>query len=163
MTKLCAHCGETKPWDAFQAAARWEDGTMRRPGSYCTPCIAERKRERRRRDPEWGKRVDRRDRERINADPEKLARRRELTRENGIVHRRRMGAKPRDTQRRAPVEVAALQEAMRESELANAELARRLGVDERRVRAMLEARRWQPETVARVVHALGLDPQEVAA
>lgn len=162
MTKICAHCNERKPWAAFQAAARWEDGSMRRPGSYCTPCIALRKRERRRADPEWAKRLDRQDWQRIKADPEKLARRRELTRENGIVHRRRRGAKPRDTQRRPPIDSTALKATFAASGMTQKELARRMGLDEKRVRTMLAGPRWHPDSAARWIHALGLDPLDLA-
>jgi hypothetical protein len=89
MTKFCPHCQTRKPWSEFYAAAKHPDGSMVRPGAYCKPCVAARRRERRRMDPEWARAVYRADWQRIKADPEKLARRRELTRENKAVWRER--------------------------------------------------------------------------
>lgn len=86
---ICSRCRQRLPWSAFWAKAKWPDGTMRRPQSHCKECVKARLRERRAQDPEWAREVNRRDWERIKADPEKLARRRELTRENLVVHRLR--------------------------------------------------------------------------
>lgn len=91
LSKWCPHCQRLRPWSEFQAAARDENGDMIRPGAYCKPCLAARKRARRKIDPEWAKQTDRADWQRIKANPEKLARRRELTRENGTVYRVRRG------------------------------------------------------------------------
>ncbi len=85
----CARCSQRVPWSAFHAKAKWPDGSMRRPQSWCKECVKARRRERRRDDPDWARDLDRRDWQRIKSDPEKLARRRELTRENLVVHRLR--------------------------------------------------------------------------
>jgi hypothetical protein len=92
MTKLCAECRQSLPWVEFWAAAKWPDGSMRRPQSYCKDCVKARRRARRETDPEGARAVDRRDRERLRADPEQAARRRETQRENSASHRRRHGA-----------------------------------------------------------------------
>jgi hypothetical protein len=35
---VCKDCGESKPWTEFWPAAKWPDGTMQRPQSYCKAC-----------------------------------------------------------------------------------------------------------------------------
>jgi hypothetical protein len=87
MTRVCSVCFERKSWSEFWAAAKWPDGSTRRPQYRCKECIKAAKRRRRREDPAWAQEVNRRDWQRIKADPEQLARRRELTRENGQVFR----------------------------------------------------------------------------
>lgn len=94
LRKWCAGCEQDKPWADYWTAAKWPDGSMRRPQAKCKECVKAARRQRRREDPERARETDRRDRERIQADPERLVRRRELTRENGVAHRRRKGALP---------------------------------------------------------------------
>lgn len=105
MRKWCSGCQERKPWGEFWAAAKWPDGTMRRPQSKCKECVKAARRRRRREDPEWALAENRRDWERTKANPDRLARRRELTRENSTSLRRRNGAVTRrqylEQQRRA--------------------------------------------------------------
>jgi hypothetical protein len=62
---------------------------MQRPQARCKECVKEVLRQRRADDPAWARRVNKADWQRIKADPDKLAARRELTRENGVVLRRR--------------------------------------------------------------------------
>lgn len=50
--KICTRCGERKPWSQYYAAARWPDGTMRRPGSRCKECDLARLRQRDKENPE---------------------------------------------------------------------------------------------------------------
>lgn len=94
LSRLCSVCGHTKLWSAFWAAKKHPDGTMQRPQSRCKECVKQARRERRKSDPEWARKVDAADWKRIKDDPDKLALRRELTRENGAIHRRRNGALP---------------------------------------------------------------------
>ena len=89
LTRRCSSCGVAKTWGEFWAAAKWPDGTMRRPQAHCRDCVKARRRDRRRRNPEWARAQNQREWQRIKADPDKLAKRRELTRENGRVHRLR--------------------------------------------------------------------------
>lgn len=37
-TRICSKCKERKPWSAFYAKKRWEDGTVRQPQSWCKVC-----------------------------------------------------------------------------------------------------------------------------
>lgn len=96
LTKVCARCREPKTWAEFCAKTKWPDGTMRQPQSRCNACLAAVNRERRRSDPEWAGRIDRRNWERIQADRAKAARRRETQRENSVAFRRKNGAGTRD-------------------------------------------------------------------
>jgi hypothetical protein len=89
LSKPCGRCNEPKTWSEYWAQTKWPDGTMRRPQAWCKECVKEQRKERRRMDPEWARAVNKADWARIKADPEKLDKRRELTRENGIVHRLR--------------------------------------------------------------------------
>lgn len=85
----CASCCQRLPWTSFWARSKWPDGTMRVPQSHCRDCVKARRRTRRHEDPAWAREQNRREWQRIKSDPEKLAKRRELTRENLIVHRLR--------------------------------------------------------------------------
>jgi hypothetical protein len=85
----CSRCQELKPWLDFWAKAKWPDDTMRLPQSWCKDCVKAERRQRRKKDPEWASRQDKANWQKIKADPVKLAKRRELTRENGRVHRLR--------------------------------------------------------------------------
>lgn len=86
----CSHCQQSLPWSAFWAKAKWPDGSMRVPQSWCKECVKARRRERRRENPEWAREINRRDWERIKANPDQLAHRRELTRENLAAMRHRL-------------------------------------------------------------------------
>lgn len=88
----CTACQRSLPWTDFWAKAKWPDGTMRVPQSHCKDCVKERRRQRRVDDPVWAREQNRRDWQRIKSDPDKLAKRRELTRENSVVLRRRRAA-----------------------------------------------------------------------
>lgn len=85
----CTACDTPKAWTEFWAAARWPDGTMRRPQSHCKDCFKAARRKRRRDDPEWARDINRKDWQRIKNDPVMLAKRRVLTRENSHIYRLR--------------------------------------------------------------------------
>lgn len=88
-TSWCTRCEEWKPVGDFSPKTRHPDGSYATVLSRCKPCLAELSRIRRREDPEWARATYRRDWQRIRTDPEKLARRRRLTRENSVAYRRR--------------------------------------------------------------------------
>lgn len=89
LKKWCPACKSDKPWKGFWAAARWPDGTMQRPQYRCKECVKQALRQRRKDDPEWARDLNKREWQRIKEDPEKLAHRRRLTRENSVAMRRR--------------------------------------------------------------------------
>lgn len=89
LSAICSCCREKKTWESFWAKAKWPDGTMRTPQSWCKNCVKTRRKQRRKDDPEWARQQYQREWQQIKADPVKLAKRRELTRENGRVHRLR--------------------------------------------------------------------------
>lgn len=93
-TKRCTRCEKVKPWSAYYACKKWEDGTMRVPQSRCKDCMAEVMRERRPRDSaerEWHKAWQRKAYQRWKRDPEWLATRRERDR---MARRKRNGTPP---------------------------------------------------------------------
>lgn len=89
LRRSCGACLAVKPWTEFWAAAKYPDGTMQRPQSHCKDCVKAARRRRRREDPEWARAQYKADWQRIKANPDQLAKRRELTRENSRVHRLR--------------------------------------------------------------------------
>lgn len=89
LSATCSRCQESKTWLDFHARSKWPDGTMRAPQSWCKNCVKARRKQRRKDDPEWARAINQRDWQQIKADPVKLAKRRELTRENSRVHRLR--------------------------------------------------------------------------
>jgi DNA-binding transcriptional ArsR family regulator len=93
-TRQCTGpCGQRKPWTEFHAAARWPDGTMRRPQSRCKACAAEARkqalRRTRRDDPEAARARDRREWKAIQASPDRARKRRRLQQENSSAFRER--------------------------------------------------------------------------
>lgn len=92
--KDCTRCGQLKPWSAYYACKKWEDGTMRCPQSRCKDCMAEIMRERRPRNSaerEWHKAWQRKAYRRWRQDPEWVAQRRLQDRE---ARRKRNGTPP---------------------------------------------------------------------
>lgn len=90
----CTHCATWKPLDAFSPKTRHPDGSYATVLSRCKACLAELRRLRRREDPEWARREDRRNWERLQADPVKAAARRELQRENSAAFRAKQKERP---------------------------------------------------------------------
>lgn len=108
----CAAQGQPQPWSNFYAAAKWEDGTMRRPQARCKKCMAifARRYQRARvvNDPEACHRENAARWQSIKNDPERygieLARSRDFharkRRERGAPIRPRCSSRERQAQRR---------------------------------------------------------------
>jgi hypothetical protein len=94
-TRLCTRpkcplAGQRQPWSNFYAAAKWPDGTMRRPQSWCKACANAASKA----NPEPRRRYDRRRYARIRKDPELWADRLEDMRfqyraRRGVTHQSR--------------------------------------------------------------------------
>lgn len=84
-SKVCAGCGERKPWCEYHAHRKWDDGTMRTPKSQCKRCMNARTQEQRRagkwRNPQTHTDYSRRYYRDLMADPERAAIRRDQQRE----------------------------------------------------------------------------------
>lgn len=161
-TKVCKDCGERKPWSSFWAKAKWEDGSMRQPHSYCKPCHQARtnewERKKRAADPEWRRRRGQRNRERIRSDPdryaESLAYRREWARKRyGYRRDLSKGASAKEKLTPAPF-VTWMDYVVERDETSINDLAARWGISDKTLREIRNGKRSPSiETVERALIA----------
>lgn len=167
-SRVCTRCGERKPWSEFYAKVKWPDGTTRQPQSRCKRCFAEIHAQRKRDNPEWWARNERK--RARNRTPEQRAEKRVYNREYA---RQRYAIPPERFRIKGDEPVSGLvpvPDALRDRvrEQGYGAVAAAAGwfqddgrPDDRRVRNTMEATHSQHRKLTQIIQALGLDPVDI--
>lgn len=171
--KTCTRCGHDKPWGDFHAAAKWDDGTMRRPQSRCKDCLLKANNERnselsrtakgrRKLRARW-----RRKYRALRADPERRSTRNAYEREYYRANRSPNPTPSLWLENRPSavsgirLDTAPIRAAVERSELSPAEIARRIDRPKSTVAKGLKQETISAEMATAILDAIGVLPTEL--